>query len=406
VAELLVELSSACDVEAFVDDGVVPEHDLVGRFPVHHFSAFERRAPFDAVVYEMGASVLHRFVHDGALRHPGTGIAALHDLPWSYVEWATGGDGFRDRLAELEGEEAAAEFNRLAEEAQRRGVELGDSAALDFWARHPMLGPVVEATKAQIVHGPAGAEELTERYPAARPYDVVLGVGDPYEERPGIDVASVRAGAGLPTDVFIAGVFGIVHPSKRIESCIRSLAEVDGDAMLLVVGRVLDPSYEDHLLELARSLAVASRVRFSGPTSFEDFLALQVAVDVILNLRSPLVRQWSGTLMRGLAAGKPVIISDVPYWASMPDDVCSRVTTGGAEVAQLTEQLDKFRVDDDLRRDIGARARSWFEENATVRRMAEGYLDVIEEVTGTVVARDWPTHTDETWARLVKAVQR
>jgi glycosyltransferase involved in cell wall biosynthesis len=413
VAELLDSLAEPCDVEVFVDDGVVPPPALLGRQPVHHFSAFARREEhdgFDAVVYQMGASVLHLYIYGPLQHHPG--ITVLHDLPWSYVLYADANrrdrpEEFRAELAELEGEGAAAELAILEGEAAADGRELADTAALDFWARHPMLGRMVESSTATIVHAESGAAEVAARYPGASVTAVRLGVGDPYEGWP--DPASARKELGLDPSTFCIGVFGIVHPSKRIEACIRALPDVvadDRDVLLLVVGRVLDPTYEHQLRRLAASLGVTNQVRFTGPVTFEEFLAFQIASDVVVNLRSPMVKQWSGTLMRGLAAAKPVVISDVPYWRSLPDDVCPRVTTGAGEVAELVEVLRSLRADDDRRAALSSRARAYFDENGTVARMAAGYLDVIEGVIGSGIVRECPERVADQsrWDELVRGV--
>jgi glycosyltransferase involved in cell wall biosynthesis len=416
VAELLDEMSRTCDVEVFVDDAVVPSPELLGRYPVHHFSAFARRetgSPFDAVIYQMGASVLHLYMYEPLQQHPG--IVALHDLPWSYVLWAYFNshhepERFRAELAALEGDAAVDELISLEQEAAARGEELGDSSSLDFWARRPMLGRVVEASLAQIVHGDVGVTELRHAYPTAQARSVPLGVGDPYETWPATNMKSARQQLGLDPGAFIVGVFGIVHPAKRIEACIRATAELavdDPDVLLLVAGRVLDDSYERSLTDLAAGLGVAANVRLTGPVTFDSFLAHQVACDVIVNLRSPLVRQWSGTLMRGLAAGKPVIMSDVPYWRSFPDDVCPRIPTDDSELGVLTQALRTLHDDEAHRARLSGAVRAYFEDNATVADMAGGYFDVIEEVTGRTIPRPGTPASGpkyDKWAELVQAV--
>ncbi|MDQ6928748.1 MAG: glycosyltransferase, partial [Actinomycetota bacterium] len=318
---------------------------------------------------------------------------------------------FRAELAVLEGDDAVEELAKLEREAERAGREAPDSSVTDFWSRHPMLGRIVEASPALIVHAGSGAAELEDRYPAAKRVAVVpLGVGDPIDGTSPPETASARRRLGLDSTTFTIGVFGIVHPAKRIEACIQALPELvadDDDVVLLVVGRVLDPEYERALHELARTLGVDHWLRFTGPVAFDTFQAYQVATDVVVNLRSPMVKQWSGTLVRGLAAGKPVVMSDVPYWQSLPADVCLRVTTGDGEVPELVAVLRSLRADTESRGRLSARARSYFEENGTVARMAAGYLDVIEEVVGAPIVRECPGRVAdrERWEELVGGVQ-
>lgn len=79
--ELLQRLRMRFDVEVFVDGGFLPSPELLQRFRIWHFDAYERRnaqVPFDAVVYQVGGPPSHSFMYE-PLKHHG-GIAALHDL--------------------------------------------------------------------------------------------------------------------------------------------------------------------------------------------------------------------------------------------------------------------------------------------------------------------------------------
>ena len=78
--ELLQHLRARFDVEVFVDGGFLPSPELLRRFRIWHFDAYERRntqAPFDAIVYQVGDSP-HSFMYEPRQRHGG--LTGLHDL--------------------------------------------------------------------------------------------------------------------------------------------------------------------------------------------------------------------------------------------------------------------------------------------------------------------------------------
>src|SRR5690349_18248632 len=82
--ELLLQLvRGGADVEVFVDQGVTPDPEVTALAPVHPFFTFAQREaarPFDAVLYQLGTSLLHLYMLDALRERPG--IVTLHDLTW------------------------------------------------------------------------------------------------------------------------------------------------------------------------------------------------------------------------------------------------------------------------------------------------------------------------------------
>ena len=393
--ELLRELTPGADVEVFVDDGVDPVDELFELAPVHPCGEFARRAarrPFDAVLYQMGASFFHLYMIDALARWPG--IVTLHDLTWGFVLYRLAAlDGsladFRRALAASEGEGAAAALRR-AEAGPAAG--LGDRLE-ELLDRYPVLRPVVAGSLAQIVHMPHAALELRERYPEAEPFAFPMGVEDPRRSLADGEDDDVRARYGIAADAFLIGLFGVADPVKRLETMVRALARLAADlpaAVAVIVGSFYDVAYRDRLRQLAADLGVAGRVVFTGRAPRRDFDRLLLAADAVVNLRFPFRKQMSATLMRAVAAGKPVIVTDVPEWGFLPDAFCLRVAPpddedGGGEVAALAGHLLRLARDPALRAAMSAAARRYYLEQATPQRMAAGYRRVIAEVTGRPV---------------------
>ncbi|HEY4938884.1 MAG TPA: glycosyltransferase [Actinomycetota bacterium] len=382
-AELLEGLSPHCDLEVFVDDGYLPANECLDRYPVRHFTAFGRRAaqdPFDAVIYQVGGSMFHHYMSEALRTHPG--IVVLHDMMWSHVlyTWAHehGDDeAFRSAVAELEGRAALQEFD---------AIDRADVGSLwAFLCAHPMLEPVIGASLAQIVHLDAAADQLRAAHPGANPWVVPMGVDDPCAG----DVTTAPRLArctlpDVPLDAFVVGTYGIVHQSKRLEACIRGFAGLAAqrpDAVLLVVGRALQESYVEELEKLAANLGVGDRVRFTDHVERNRFDAYLKAADVIVNLRTPLNTHMSATLMRAIATGRPVVINDLPEWRFFPDGVVRRVPVDG-EVPALTEALLSLAGDPGLRSRMAAGARTFYEREGSIGRMAERYLEVVTRTAG------------------------
>jgi glycosyltransferase involved in cell wall biosynthesis len=99
-----------------------------------------------------------------------------------------------------------------------------------------------------------------------------------------------------------------------------------------------------------------------------------------VNLRSSAVSHLSATLVRALAAAKPVVTSEGRGWEFVPEAARCLIPAGPDEVPALTAELKRLATDPERRRRMGPASRSYFEREATVGRMAERYLEVIEEV--------------------------
>lgn len=388
--ELLREVTRWADVEVFVDDGVLPGSEIAELAPVRLFTAAarrHRRAPFDAALVQLGASFFHLYMKD-ALKD-GTGlpvILTLHDLTWGALlhrEAALLGEEeeFERALAGSEGEEAAAEHAALMS-----GDPEGLPARLeDFLNRRLLLGGPVRASAAQIVHMPRAAADLAARYAGARVFEFPMGVEDPRLSLGFTGWNDFRPRFGIPPGAFLVGTFGVAHPVKRLDTALLALERLatdlpESDPVLLIVGAFADPSYQARLEDLAAELGIAGRVRCLGRTSQRDFELALLACDAVVNLRYPFRHQMSATLMRAVAAGLPVVITDVPEWAHFPDSFCLRVAPSRTEAETLAGHLLALARDPARRRTMGEAARRFWEEHATPACMAGGYRRVLSEV--------------------------
>jgi SAM-dependent methyltransferase len=144
---------------------------------------------------------------------------------------------------------------------------------------------------------------------------------------------------------------------------------------------------------LIDSLDLRERVRVIGFAPIDEFVGYLDACDILLNLRYPTVGESSGTMLRALGLGKPVLVSDVGSFAEFPDDVCLKVPVGGPAEEDLIFEYLRYLVEDpDAARALGANAREWVAAECNWNRVAESYLAFCEEVAGLAL----PTEAAET----------
>jgi glycosyltransferase involved in cell wall biosynthesis len=119
-----------------------------------------------------------------------------------------------------------------------------------------------------------------------------------------------------------------------------------------------------------------------GRSARRDFELALLACDAVVNLRYPFRGQMSAILMRALAAGKPVILTDVPEWSHFPESFCLRVAPDEEETDNVARHLLGLARDPARRLLLGEEARRFWEERATPAHMSDGYRRVLAEILG------------------------
>ena len=106
------------------------------------------------------------------------------------------------------------------------------------------------------------------------------------------------------------------------------------------------------------------------------------ACDVHVNLRSPTMGETSGTAIRALALGKPLVVSDVGWFAELPDDVALKVPVDDDEVDTLVAALDLLASRPDVRAAMGAAALELARSEHDLDRVADLYVAAFELAAG------------------------
>ncbi len=323
---------------------------------------------YDAVLYQIGNNGDHDFAYRTALSYPGIVVlheANLHhliaDLTIKRGDW----DGYM-RAVEFDGGAAALEYARAV-----RRLEVGPD-----YDGVPMLRELLESARGLIVHSEfVAGRARTNGYTgpvAVIPHGAWLpeSVGGRWRERLG-----VRDGQPL------IGVFGHLKPYKRIAETLRAFRRVvrqREDVRLILVG---EPHPDFPVERLIDSLDLRAHVRVIGYAPIEDFVGYLDACDVIVNLRFPTVGESSGTMLRAMGLGKPVLVSDVGAFSEFPEDVCLKVPVGGpAEEDLIFEYLHYLVSHPEAARAIGASAREWVARECAWNRVAERYVAFCEQV--------------------------
>ena len=110
--------------------------------------------------------------------------------------------------------------------------------------------------------------------------------------------------------------------------------------------------------------------------------ALMAACDVHVSLRSPTMGETSGTAIRALTLGKPLVVSDVGWFSELPEGVALKVSVGTHEIDDLAAALRLLAERPDARAAMGAAARELATTEHDLRRVAARQAAAFERVAG------------------------
>jgi glycosyltransferase involved in cell wall biosynthesis len=420
-AELLPELSRHVEIELVVEHGFRPAREIAERFPVHQLAAFPGLAGagrFDCVLYHLGNNRdYHAAIYRTLLDHPG--VVVLHEFVLHHL--------VRD-LTLYAGHPAAYvrelryAYGLSGEAMARRCLETG--VPLDPWA-YPLFERVVDRSRGLIVHNRTTEERVLASRPLARlarvPHHLSLrgvaglaagtangadaadpadragretpraadpaDLADPEGPR-AVDAAdrqAARARLGIPPDTFVVATFGFLTAAKRPAVLLRTFARFRREAphaRLLLVGEV-SPHFDFARLATPDSMAGVS---VTGRLELADFLRYMAAADLAVNLRHPSAGETSGTLIRLLGMGKPVVVSNTGAFAEVPDGCCAKVDVGDGEEDLLLAYLRRLADDEPLRRQMGDNARRHVATHHTLAASARAYADFLDATVATGAA--------------------
>ena len=330
-----------------------------------------RKAPrgTDVSLYHVGNNPdAHAWIVDALHREPGVVVLhdfVLHHLVAGMTVGRRNGHGYLDAM-----EREYGVVGRLLAHGvlDKRIPPLWESRPADF----PLGSFVLEHATGVIVHSRT-VSDLVRASGFTRPVWVV-----PHPAWPVNQIAPVRIATGP-----VIGCFGVVNASKRIPELLDATAKVreaHPDVTLLLVGPT-SPGFDLERRLQRLGLAEEGLVH-EGWTDEARLWQLMAGADVAVNLRHPTMGETSGSVIRALSLGKPLVVSDVGWFSELPDEVAVKIPTGDDEVPVLTAALELLVTRADVREAMGVAGFELARREHDLGRVAELYAAALEEAAG------------------------
>jgi glycosyltransferase involved in cell wall biosynthesis len=325
-----------------------------------------RRAPkADVALYHVGNDPeAHGWIVEALRRRPG--VVVLHELVLHHLVAGitlARGDA-AGYLAAMERDHGLAGRLLAYGVLDNRIPPLWETRPQDF----PLAGEILRLAQSLIVHS-----RYVEDGARAAGYDgPITRIPHPAWPR---EASTATAGP-------VIGCFGHLNESKRIPQLYAAFARLRErlpEARLHVVGSV-----SRRLADLEAPEGVARE----GYVDEHRLWSLIESCDVIVSLRSPTMGETSGTVVRALSAGRPLVVSDVGWFSELPDSVAVKVAPDEREVETLAAELERLLGDDGARAAMSAAARELAATEHALERVADLYAATLEEAAGGEAVRN------------------
>ncbi len=391
-AELLPLLSSKHEIDLYTDcaEPYSSVDSSLNVFNAHDFVWKRKRVSYEHVIYQLGNATCHDYMWPYLAHYPGHLV--LHD---GHVHHSRA----RSLLSTGREDTYRKEFAFSHSDCPSDVAELGVQGLLGhltyFW---PMLGVPMTVARSVSVHNARLAEELQRNYSHSRITTIRMGVTDPTSTLNDSMRNSIRRTLGLSSEHVVFAAYGNLTPEKRIPQILRSIKKLKQThpfIRLLLVGHSV--AHYDAKAD-AQALGIDHLVTYTDYIADSDLPQYLAAADVYLCLRWPSTGETSASMIRCLAMGKPIITTDLALNRDMPMLLTPWAWTLshpwkntfdaqplGVAIDILDEDhsleitLRRLSTDANLRKQLGLRARQYWESHHQLEMMANDYQQLLSD---------------------------
>ncbi|MEI6621399.1 MAG: glycosyltransferase [Actinomycetes bacterium] len=377
-AELAASLATLAKVDYFVDSPATPDiiEDInMGVRPLASLPAVQDT--YSDVFIQVGGS----YGFTGQLAMLASGV--LRD-PWVTVHDYNMTLGLRTIWAQKIPERSFLVDVVAAEPEEHARFVAGilfdsedEQTVVDHLQNLPLNSWIFEAAGGVISHLEPPENSVSARF-ADKVHVFPMGVPDPYAKR--YLPAPARSDGTI-----VIGTLGNVVRTKLIEVLIAASVRVarvnpDLDVKLRIVGPQVDPGYLAELKRLTAKLDARDIVCFTSRIADDQILSELRSWDIGVALRDPIRGGMSAALLRMLAMGMPIVMSDIADWGHVPEGSVLRIpTVASDDVAPedlLAAELNRLCRDGGARQEFAAASRAAYLEFFRIETMASNYLNV------------------------------
>jgi glycosyltransferase involved in cell wall biosynthesis len=346
--------------------------------PVRRFTSYREVDPavmsrYDVIFYNFGNHLpFHKEIYEVSRRWPG--VCILHDFVLQhffaayYFEYLSDPNGYVQVMERLYGQAGYS-----VAMASLSGKRIWES---DDVVQYPLFEEAIRGAEGVITHSEFFRARVQETF--AGP---LRKISLPYT----VDVASptlTRKTLGVAEDVILMVTIGHVNPNKQIVSIIDALGSINVKPVhyaYAIVGSS-GPDYRREVEAAIHRNGLEGTVRLVGEVSDEVLRSYLANADLCVNLRYPAMEGASASAIEEMLFGKPVIVSDIGFYAELPDDCVVKVSPQSQQ--DLVDVLNRLlsKSGEDERKRLGRMAEQYARSQFRSDLYARELMDFADEV--------------------------
>ena len=320
-------------------------------------------------VYHIGNNPLHLPIYRRSLEEPG--LVVLHDL--SLVDLAKHLSDqlelpglWKELMCRQWGEDVRALVNRS---------EKSSVAYSEMVTRYPLFQPFLAGAMGVVVHSQYARDALRAQL------------------HPGIPLVQLNLPAPVPpattlkreqTD-FLRFIFcGHVGPNRRLVEFMEAWGRLatPQKIRLDLFGNISDGL---QLLQYAELFGVADYVTLRGYVGDAELEQALHSADFALNLRWPTMGEASASQMRYWSAALPTLVSDVGWYAELPDQAVCKISVAN-EAEDLRALLERALAKPGHYREVGLRGLEQLRSAHSAGHYAEQLVTLLRQLVDNRLA--------------------
>jgi glycosyltransferase involved in cell wall biosynthesis len=207
--------------------------------------------------------------------------------------------------------------------------------------------------------------------------------------RPDVDGAAIRRELGVPDDVPLVGMVGMLAPWKGQDVFLRAACRISErvpEARFVIVGDEIYTTnghgkHRADLQQLAAELNLGSRVIFTGYR--DDMPAVMASLDVLVHA-SVEAEPFGRVLIEAMASGKPVIATIGGGTSEIVTDGETGALVSPGSPDAIAQALERLLAERELGVAMGSRGRECVEQRFTVRQHVCAIERAYESAMGAI----------------------
>jgi glycosyltransferase involved in cell wall biosynthesis len=365
--EIVAEMKKFFDIDIVIDLGYEPQNkEIRGLFKIFPYDPkrFDS-SEYDEILYHMGNNYqAHGYIYDSLKRFPG--IVVLHDfvLQGFYAEKYDKDKDF-DAYLQVQKKYYGDKGVQIAENLiHPKDFPIWEQAeAFDY----PLNEEILEAAKAVIVHSDFVRDKVKERT-----HKPVVKINHHGHVLKGFDRPSARTKFGLSQQDIVIISTGFINKNKRLGVILSALEELNFSGLTYVIagqdkGRLL----RNYLGQKKLNVVIKDYL------PLEELEALIFASDICINLRYPTMGESSGSLLRMMGYGKPVLVTNFGSYSEFPDYCVLKIDPDIDEKEAIKRFVAALIKDEDFRISLGEEASLYVQNECNLQRCASDYASFI-----------------------------